>query len=326
MKLIVGLGNPGPKYARNRHNIGFLAVEEIHRANGFSPWRKKFQGEIAEGTIAGARCLLLKPQTYMNESGRSVGEAMRFHKIVPADVIVLHDELDLAPGKLRAKLGGGNAGHNGLRSISAHIGADFWRVRLGIGHPGRKELVQPWVLGDFAKADEVWLTEMLSAIAGAARHLAAGDTNRFMTAVAEATRGEAPQERTEASPAGAGRPAPTSKQATATPALNPRGDAAAGRALPPTAPAPREGPRKWDMVARHTPDGESKAGSDRQGSEPGGAAPAAHEPSPSASPDDGTSDISSTDAPDAGGATTPNPPGSLGDQLRAWLKRGSPKT
>ncbi|MEL7049201.1 MAG: aminoacyl-tRNA hydrolase, partial [Pseudomonadota bacterium] len=136
MKLIVGLGNPGDKYARNRHNVGFMAVDEIVARHGLSPWRRKFQGLVSDGTIDGERVLVLKPQTYMNDSGQSVGEAARFHKIDEADIIVLYDEIDLTPGKHKVKSGGGNAGHNGLRSMSAHVGNDYVRVRIGVGHPG----------------------------------------------------------------------------------------------------------------------------------------------------------------------------------------------
>jgi len=186
MKLFVGLGNPGPKYARHRHNVGFMAVDRIAERHGFSPWRRRFQGETAEGTIGGERVLLLKPITYMNESGRAVGEAARFLKIDLADIVVFHDELDLAPGKVRVKTGGGNAGHNGLRSISAHVGNDFVRVRIGIGHPGSKEAVVPYVLHDFAKADQEWLDPLLDNIANAAGRLAAGDTARFLTDIARA--------------------------------------------------------------------------------------------------------------------------------------------
>src|SRR5210317_1683475 len=145
MKLIVGLGNPGAKYARNRHNIGFMAVDRIASDHGFGPWKPKFQGQIAEGRLGREKVLLLKPETFMNKSGQSVGEAMRFYKLEPEDVIVIHDELDLAPGKVRVKQGGGHAGHNGLRSIHAHIGENYARVRLGIGHPGRKDLVAHYV-------------------------------------------------------------------------------------------------------------------------------------------------------------------------------------
>lgn len=187
MKLFVGLGNPGDKYARHRHNVGFMAVERIAGKHGFSPWRRRFQGETAEGTLGSERVLLLKPMTYMNESGRAVGEAARFLKIDLADIVVFHDELDLAPGKVRVKTGGGNAGHNGLRSLSAHLGNDFVRVRIGIGHPGSKEAVIPYVLHDFAKADHEWLDPLLEAIADAAGRLAAGDSARFLTDVARAT-------------------------------------------------------------------------------------------------------------------------------------------
>jgi len=191
MKLFVGLGNPGDKYARNRHNVGFMAVERIAAAHGFSPWRRKFQGEVAEGTIAGERVLLLKPMTYMNESGRSVGEAARFLKIDLADIVVFHDELDLQPGKVRVKTGGGNAGHNGLKSITAHVGNDYVRVRIGIGHPGSKDAVVRYVLNDFAKADYEWLDPLLDAIASAAAHLASGDLDRFQNDVARAQQGGA---------------------------------------------------------------------------------------------------------------------------------------
>jgi PTH1 family peptidyl-tRNA hydrolase len=186
MKLFVGLGNPGAKYARNRHNVGFMAVERIADRHQFAAWRRRFQGEAAEGTIAGERVLLLKPGTYMNESGRAAGEATRFLKIAETDVVVFYDEIDLAPGKLKVKTGGGNAGHNGLRSLSAHIGNDYVRVRIGVGHPGHKDLVVPYVLHDFAKADQEWLEPLLDAIADACRHLAAGDQARFLTDVAKA--------------------------------------------------------------------------------------------------------------------------------------------
>jgi PTH1 family peptidyl-tRNA hydrolase len=182
--LLVGLGNPGPRYARNRHNIGFMALDEIARVHRAAPWRARFQGEAAEATIAGERALLLKPLTYMNESGRSVGEAMRFFKLTPADVVVFHDELDLAPAKLRAKQGGGHAGHNGLRSIQAAIGAEFRRIRMGIGHPGDKALVHPYVLGDFAKAEEPWVDDLCRASADACPQIMAGDDARFQNDVA----------------------------------------------------------------------------------------------------------------------------------------------
>lgn len=185
MKLFVGLGNPGSEYAGNRHNVGFMAVDAIAERHGFGPWKKKFQGLAADGTIGGERVLLLKPQTYMNESGRSVGEAARFLKITEADTVVFYDEIDLAPGKLKAKTGGGNAGHNGLRSISAHLGNDYTRIRIGVGHPGEKHLVANYVLSDFAKADRNWLEPLLAAISKAALRLAAGDQARFLTDVAK---------------------------------------------------------------------------------------------------------------------------------------------
>ncbi len=184
MKLIVGLGNPGDKYSGNRHNVGFMAVERMADAHGLPAWRKRFQGLATDGEIGGERVLLLKPQTYMNESGRSVGEAVRFLKIALEDVIVVYDEIDLAPGKLKVKVGGGNAGHNGLRSISALVGNDYARVRIGVGHPGHKELVAGYVLRDFAKADRAWLDALLDAIAAEAGDLAKGDLARFTSAVA----------------------------------------------------------------------------------------------------------------------------------------------
>ncbi len=184
MKLFVGLGNPGSKYARNRHNIGFMALDRIADDHGFGPWRAKFQGQIAEGRLGSAKVLLLKPETFMNLSGQSVIAAMQFFKLAPADLIVFHDELDLAPGKCRVKQGGGHAGHNGLRSIHGHIGADYARVRLGIGHPGDKRLVSHYVLQDFPKADGDWLDDLLRGISDGAPALADGDAARFANAVA----------------------------------------------------------------------------------------------------------------------------------------------
>lgn len=183
MKILAGLGNPGAKYARNRHNIGFMAVEAIAEAHGFGPWRSKFSGQVSEGRLGTEKVLLLKPETYMNVSGDSVRAAMAFFKLSPDDLIVLHDELDLAPGKVRNKSGGGHAGHNGLRSIDAHVGPAFTRVRLGIGHPGDKRLVSNYVLSDFAKADEDWLEPLLRGIADGAPALAAGDGAGFLNAV-----------------------------------------------------------------------------------------------------------------------------------------------
>ncbi len=187
MKLFVGLGNPGDKYAGNRHNIGFMALERIAEHYRFGPWKRKFQALCADGEIAGEKVLLLKPETYMNDSGRAVGDVARFLKVDRGDIAVFHDELDLTPGKVKVKVGGGNAGHNGLRSITAHLGNDYKRVRLGIGHPGVKDAVVHYVLADFAKADRIWLGPLLDAVAGAAGRLAAGDDLRFLSDVAKAT-------------------------------------------------------------------------------------------------------------------------------------------
>lgn len=184
MYLVVGLGNPGEKYARNRHNIGFMAADEIVRRHGFSPWRAKFQGELCEGKIGTNKVLVLKPQTFMNESGRSVAEVVRFYKFQPEDLIVLHDEIDLAPGKVRVKRGGGHAGHNGLRSIHQAVGDNYVRVRLGVGHPGEKDRVSGHVLNDFAKADQKWLEPLLDATAQHLDCLFDGRDADFMTHVA----------------------------------------------------------------------------------------------------------------------------------------------
>lgn len=184
MKLFAGLGNPGGKYAGNRHNIGFMAVDRIAVDHGFGPWQKNFHGLVAEGRLGSDKVILLKPGTFMNLSGQSVQSAMAFYKIAPADLVVFHDELDLAPGKIRIKQGGGHAGHNGLRSISGVIGDGYGRVRLGIGHPGHKDAVADYVLHDFAKADQVWLDPLMSGISEGAPALAAGDGARFLNAVA----------------------------------------------------------------------------------------------------------------------------------------------
>ena len=184
MKLLVGLGNPGEKHARHRHNVGYMAADEIARAYGFESWRNRFQGGVAEGKLDGVKCLLLKPTTYMNDSGQAVGEAARYYKIPSEDIIVFYDELDLQPGKLRVKTGGGSAGHNGIKSITSHIGGDYVRVRIGIGHPGRKDLVHRYVLHDFASADQDWLDPLLDAIAKAAPNLVADNTANFMNEVA----------------------------------------------------------------------------------------------------------------------------------------------
>lgn len=214
MKLFVGLGNPGARYARNRHNVGFMAVERIAERHAFGPWRKRFQGLAADGEIAAERVLLLKPETYMNESGRSVGEAARFLKIPLADIVVFYDEIDLAPGKIKVKTGGGNAGHNGLRSISHLVGNDYQRVRIGVGHPGVKELVAGYVLSDFAKSDVGWLDPLLDGIAQASGRLAAGDPARFLTDLArmldateQAAGDGAPRESASAMPSAARHPA-----------------------------------------------------------------------------------------------------------------------
>lgn len=184
MRLLVGLGNPGTAYSRNRHNIGFMAADEIVRRHGFSGWKSKFQGQLADGTIEGEKVLVLKPGTFMNLSGQSVGAALHFHKIFPEDVFVFYDELDLAPGKMRIKKGGGSGGHNGIKSLDSHITPDYWRIRLGIGHPGHKDRVTGHVLGDFAQADRDWLLKLLDAVADAAALLADGRPEDFMTKVA----------------------------------------------------------------------------------------------------------------------------------------------
>jgi len=184
MLLVVGLGNPGNTYADNRHNVGFMAVDEIIRRHSFAPPRRRFQGLVSEGQLAGQKVVALKPQTFMNESGRSVGEAARFFKIDADHIVVFHDELDLEPGKLRVKNGGGLAGHNGLKSLAAHIGRNFRRVRLGVGHPGHKDKVLRYVLQDFAKADDAWLDPLLAALAVAAPLLGDGDDAAFASKVA----------------------------------------------------------------------------------------------------------------------------------------------
>ena len=185
MILLVGLGNPGDKYAGNRHNIGFMAIDEIADRHGFSPERSKHQGILREGTIGTEKVIALKPQTFMNESGRSVAAVAQFYKLAPTDIVVFHDELDLAPGKLRMKSGGGHAGHNGLRSIHAHLGDGYRRVRLGIGHPGDKAKGSGYVLRDFAKADAGWLGPLLASLGAEAAWLAKGDDQRFQSAVAQ---------------------------------------------------------------------------------------------------------------------------------------------
>ena len=190
MLIIVGLGNPGPEYRLHRHNVGFMAVDAIHRRHGFGPWRKRFQAEVSEGTLAGEKVLLVKPQTYMNESGRAVQQAARFYKATPADVVVIHDEVDLDPGKTRVKTGGGAAGHNGLRSIDAEFGNAYRRLRIGIGHPGVKDAVPHYVLHDFHKSDGPWINPLLDAIADNAPLLAEGKDATFANRLHAATQPE----------------------------------------------------------------------------------------------------------------------------------------
>lgn len=210
MKLFVGLGNPGAKYARNRHNVGFMAVDAIADRHGFGPWRAKFSGQIAEGRLGSEKILLLKPETYMNRSGDAVQPATAFYKLAPEDVFAFHDELDLAPGRLRVKTGGGHAGHNGLRSIAAHLGPGFTRIRIGIGHPGQN-LVSGYVLNDFARAEEDWLSPLLDAIATCAPDLLAEDRNRFQSEIARQL--TPPREREGgARPASAARAEPAAQQ------------------------------------------------------------------------------------------------------------------
>ena len=183
MRLLVGLGNPGARHAGNRHNIGFMAVEAIARRHGFAPWRRRFQGVASEGSLGSERALLLLPGTFMNESGRAVAEAAKFYKVETGGIVAFHDELDLPPGKLRVKVGGGNAGHNGLRSISAHMGNDYKRVRMGIGHPGDKDIVHAYVLSDFAKNERGWVAALCEAVADSAALLARGEDSSFQNKV-----------------------------------------------------------------------------------------------------------------------------------------------
>ena len=183
MRLFVGLGNPGTKYQGNRHNIGFMVVDEIARRHGFAPWRRRFQGETSEGTLDRERVVLLKPATYMNESGNAVQEAANFFKLGESDVVVFHDEIELPPAKVRVKVGGGIAGHNGLRSISAHIGNEYRRVRLGVGHPGVKDLVHIHVLNDFAKSERPWVEALIDVVADNAALLVTGKDSTFQNKV-----------------------------------------------------------------------------------------------------------------------------------------------
>jgi peptidyl-tRNA hydrolase, PTH1 family len=229
MKLFVGLGNPGTAYTRHRHNVGFMALDRIAERHRLGPWKKRFHGLVCDGPIGGQRVTLLKPQTYMNDSGRSVGEAQRYLKIAEGDIYVFHDEIDLAPAKLRVKAGGGNAGHNGLRSISAHIDNHYRRVRIGVGHPGSKDLVSPYVLHDFAKADREWLEPLLDAIAEAAGRLAAGDDERFLTDVARALQGDEKPEKGKAR-SKPPEPAETERSTDPPPSASPAGERQATRA------------------------------------------------------------------------------------------------
>lgn len=184
MRLIVGLGNPGAKYARNRHNAGFLALDRIAEDHGFGPWRSRFQGLLSEGRLGSGKIYLLKPETFMNRSGQSVGEASRYFGIEVDEITVFHDELDLAPGKVRVKKGGGHAGHNGLRSLHDHIGDAYQRVRIGIGHPGHKDRVAPYVLSDFAKSEREIIEEVMRGISDGTASLVSGDSSKFMNAIA----------------------------------------------------------------------------------------------------------------------------------------------
>ena len=193
MRLLVGLGNPGSRYAGNRHNIGFMAIDAVARRHGVAGFRSRFKGELADAPIGGERRLLLKPQTFMNDSGESVAETARFFKIAPSEIVVIHDEIDLRPGKLRVKRGGGNAGHNGLRSIDALLGPDYWRVRIGIGHPGVRELVQPYLLRDFAGEEvTLWVKPLLAAVAETIALLLSDMPDAFMSEVARRFRPPAP--------------------------------------------------------------------------------------------------------------------------------------
>lgn len=205
MKLIVGLGNPGAKYARHRHNIGFMALDRIAADHGFPPWKSKHQGSVTEGRFGSDRVALLKPETFMNRSGDSVQAAAAFFKLDAQDIIVIHDEIDLAPGKVKYKEGGGHAGHNGLRSIHGHIGPDYARVRLGVGHPGHKDRVPGYVLHDFAKADDAWLDDVLRGVSDGAPYLAQGDGAKFMNEVGKRI---APQRESTGTKAPAKAPAP----------------------------------------------------------------------------------------------------------------------
>jgi len=238
MLIFAGLGNPGAQYAHNRHNVSFMAADALYRRHSFSPWTKKFQAQVSDGTIGGEKVLLMKPQTFMNLSGQSVGEALRFYKLPPAALTVFYDEIDLAAGKLRVKTGGGSGGHNGIRSIDQHVGNPYRRVRIGVGHPGVKEMVHGHVLGDFAKADREWLDVLLDAVADDAALLVAGDDNGFMNRVTLTLRDKL-------RPTGADdTPPPKERKAKATPEQPPKGQSHIRQARPhkPAVPLPEGGP------------------------------------------------------------------------------------
>jgi PTH1 family peptidyl-tRNA hydrolase len=248
MKLLVGLGNPGKGHARHRHNVGFMALERIAARHGFGPWKKRYHGLVTEGPIGGRRVMLMMPQTYMNDSGQAVGEAQRYLKIPEADIYVFHDEIDLAPAKLKVKAGGGNAGHNGLRSISAHVGNEYTRVRIGVGHPGSREAVTGYVLHDFSKDDQAWLEPMLDAIAEAAGRLAAGEDARFLTDVTRRLQGARASSADKAAAPSPAADAP----ATRAPASQRLADAPAkpAAAPQPAGPAPAQ-PRRGGSMAEN---------------------------------------------------------------------------
>lgn len=297
MKLLVGLGNPGSKYAGNRHNVGFMAVERIAAHCGLGPWRKNFQGQIAAGRIDSERVLLLKPQTYYNEAGRSVGEAMRFHDIDVADLVVFHDEIDLAPGKIRVKTGGGHAGNNGLRSIVSHLSADFVRVRIGVGHPGDKNKVANYVLRDFPRADALWLETMLDAIAASAGRIVAGDLERFQTDVSQKL-SDIVKDNKPANPAAGQTGAanvPQGPRKTAKPASG--GKSHAGRPKPKPA---KSGSPSQQQLARQS------------------ARPAGRKAKPAATETD-TAATSDAEPPKVAPTTA------LADRLKQWLARGGKK-
>ena len=302
MKLIVGLGNPGQKYAGNRHNVGFLVLDRIAEDKSLGPWRSRFHGLAVDGNLDGERVLLLKPQTYYNEAGRAVREAAKFLKIDVGDVIVFHDEIDLAPGKLRVKTGGGHAGNNGLRSITSHLGPDFVRVRIGVGHPGDKNQVANYVLRDFAKVDHLWLDIALAAITRSISRLATGDTERFQTDVAQALsdmkQEDAPKQAPAASPIPQRR-----KNSGAAPSRAASGSP--GRAQANPASAKRSGPNQLELAKKAARKSGKPSRRIKKGVKP------ANNDAVSAQPPSSTDDASSDTA--------------LADRLKRWLT-GTPKT